>query len=178
MYCDRLELFADFNYTQAGGRHHSYKTSDVSLASKEKIGHYRAYDFYLGTRYYLFPVFSNLTPFFGGKVGLVTRDKIRGSTRTVVADTSGVGHKHTHFRSDTTISGGLHAGVNWDLSANLSVTLKAEAIWSGDWRPTVDREEGSSTSVVETPVSLPIIVHGKTGPILSVPVTLGIRYAF
>ncbi|CCB85705.1 MULTISPECIES: hypothetical protein [Parachlamydia] len=178
MFCDRLEVFADFDYTQACGKRHHHRRSDISASSRERVSQYRAFDFYLGTRYYLCPIFCSFTPFFGGKVGLITRDKIRGSTRTTVTGgSSGFGHRHTRFKSDTTISGGLHAGVNWDLSSCLSVTVKAEAIWSGDWRPT-NADEGEGSSVINPALPVPLIIHGKTGPVLSVPVTLGLRYAF
>lgn len=172
MLCDRVETFVDFDYTSAQGKRRTHGGSDEDLFTRHRFNHYRAYDFYLGSRYYLCPVFCSFTPFFGAKVGLVARNKIR--TRTTREDSllseSG---SFTRFKSDTTISGGVHLGVNYDFSCNIAVTLKAEAVWTGDWRPATAYEGEGIVSTLA-----PLVFYGKTGPILSVPVTLGIRYTF
>jgi len=173
MLCDRVETFVDFDYTSAKGKNRSYVGPD-EIFVRHRFNHYRAYDFYLGTRYYLPTWFCSFTPFFGAKVGLVARNKIRThTTRSTVDGVEISSGSFTRFKSDTTISGGLQMGVNWDFSACASVTLKAEAVWSGDWRPSVIDESVSPLSTF-----VPLVVYGKTGPVLSVPVTLGLRYAF
>lgn len=173
MVCCRVEFFADFDYTYAQGKRHHFRRSTVF--HREKFRHYRAFDFYLGSRYYLPTMFCSFTPFIGGKVGLVCRDRIRTRTHRFFdsSEVAIVDGNFTRYKSDTTISGGLHLGVNWDFSACASITLKAEAIWTGDWRPTRVNE-----LLEDSFLPAPIVFRGHTGPIFSVPVTLGLRYAF
>ena len=76
MYCCRWEGFFDFTYTQADRRHrHELIAHDLEFEFRS--GQYRAYEYYVGTRYYLDTWFCAFTPFVGAKIGGITRDGIR-----------------------------------------------------------------------------------------------------
>ena len=168
MYCCNWEAFFDFSYLQAEGRCCTNLATPRGLSFNTRAHEFRSYEYYLGTRYYFDPYFCYFTPFVGGKVGLVQRN---GAS---VRETIGVGIVDTIFDGDrifkntTTVGGGFHIGVNCDLTCNLALSFKVEALFTGDWAH--DRIDNISP--------FPIIVLGSTGPILEVPITLGLRYTF
>ena len=168
MICCQWEAFFDFSYTQAEGRRHENLIAH-GLELEFHPRNYSAYEYYLGTRYYFPTMFCAFTTFVGGKVGGITRDGNRGRDEGEVVATAVItDFSDRLYRESTTIAGGFHVGVNWDISSCLALTLKAEAIFSGDL-------EGGRLDNVSP---FPVVVVGNTGPLLHVPVTLGVRYSF
>jgi hypothetical protein len=106
-------------------------------------------------------------------VGLIHRNGSNADIERTLGTIVLASGSYTEHLSHTTVSGGFHAGINWDISSCLAVTLKAEALLSGDARATF-RDE--FVDIIAP--SAPLVVLGHTGPVLHVPVTLGLRFSF
>lgn len=171
MVCCRWEIFTDFDYISASGKNRTHP-DELGGTINEVFHQYRLWDWYLGLRYYLPPIWQNFTPFIGGKAGIIHRNGVA----TDIIRTDALGLTLTDgtfnlFRNGLEVSGGVQFGINYDVSACFSLTLKAEAIWSGCWNLET-RDE--SNGILLTP----IVVPGNIGGVFTVPVTLGLRFAY
>ena len=174
MFFDNCEIFLDFTYntskTREDNRFIGDVTGNIFLLTAT---HYRSYDYHIGSRYYFDTFCCVFTPFIGGKIGITNRDGVLISENIVSpAGTSITYCGIPRFCKTTTFSGGFHVGVNWDLTCCLAVTFKAEALVSGQWDSPIIRAPNPN------PFGLPTVVLGRTGSIIEVPITLGLRYNF
>ena len=173
MYCDDWEVFIDFAYNFAASKDHKLKDSVLNQNVIFEATKYRSYDYHIGVRHYFDTVLCYITPFIGGKVGVTHRQGIH-INETIVTSTNAVStfFDIPLYDRTTTVSGGFHIGLNWALTCNIAVTLKVEAILSGDWR------SFDIPAPTPNPLGLPTIVPGNNGALIEFPATLGLRFSF
>lgn len=173
MICCDWQLFFDFDYSRASGRSNIDRfEGTVSFDLNESFGHYSAYGFYLGTRYYL-SCFNmcDFYPFVGFKVGILHRDRVRATLQETIPGVGTVGPLSlTIFDRDNTVSGGAQVGIEYFFSRCLSLGLKAEFLAAG--------ARHSEVSVLSIGGAGFGGVIGNTGVVFSIPVILSLRYSF
>lgn len=164
------EVFYDFDWSQGKGKSHSFsheESGTVDVSGTQKFKNFNGYGNYLGSRYYLTYGTFPIKPFAGFKIGIMTR----GAVKVQQVATSGgttFTDNYNYFKSNTTISGGLQIGLDWQLTENLSLLLKGEFIATGY------RKSG----IIFNHSPNPVLKAGNASAQFSFPVTLGARWTF
>ena len=163
------EVFYDFDWNHGKGKSHSFTHKNVrgvvDVTGRQKFKDYNAYGNYLGTRYYLTFFSSSVKPFAGIKIGVMSRGAVKA---TEVSTSGGVTFNDhiTYFKQNTTISGGLHLGLDWQLTQNLSFLFKGEIIGTGERR----------SGIIFNHPHHPVLKAGSATIQLSFPVTIGLKW--
>jgi hypothetical protein len=165
------EAFYGFDWSHGAGKSHSFSHTDVNgivdVTGQQKFGDFNGYGNYLGTRFYLTFCCFPIKPFAGFKIGVMTRSEVKAKEVSMSGGTTFTDHI-TYFKTNTTISGGVHCGFDWQLNQNLSLLFKAEIIGTG---------ERNSRIIFNHPPQ-PVLKAGDASVQFSFPVTLGIKWTF
>lgn len=171
MICNDWEVFYDFDWSYASGKTHSFSHKDssgtVDVSGTQKFKTYKAYGNYLGTRYYLNFCCSAIKPFAGIKIGMMTRDAVNVK-QVATSGTDKFTDHFSYFERDTSLSGGVHIGLDWQLNQNLSLIIKGEVIATDERRSRIIFNHSPN----------PVLKAGRTNIQFSFPITLGARWTF
>jgi hypothetical protein len=185
MVCDNVELFLEGDYVSAEGRRH-HRSGLLTVGSStssggfglERFSRYEDWEFYVGSRYYFCPFWDCFTPFLGAKLGgqYHHRIHVRSEFDLVGISSSSSSFSSsaaTAYRGNTTVAAGFQGGINYDINCNLAIVLKGEVVVSGCWDN--DTRLGATTPGL---IGGTTTLFGNTGPVVSYPVTLGLRYTW
>ncbi len=166
-YSPHIEVFLDAEHTHADGRTHSL-TLGNGVEIKRVFDDYNHWGVYFGARYYItdcgFCVL-HYTPFIGAKLGF-KRYSSHIDAEIYEADTF-IGTRG-FYEKYTVPSLGGQFGFEIFTNCGFSVCLMVEAIYSGEMRGTVNSYLPGSI--------VPNASIGDTGPLFSIPFTIGINY--
>lgn len=166
------EVFYDFDWTHATGKTHSFSHKDatfniVDVSGQQKFSNFNGYGNYLGTRFYVTFAPFPIKPFFGFKIGFMTRGAVK-ATQTATSFGTTFTDTITYFKKDTTISGGLQLGLDWQFTQNFSCIFKVEVIGTGE------RKSG----IIFNHPPRTVVKAGNATMQLSIPISLGARWTF
>ena len=174
--CPRLEIFAEGDYTAAFSKKIERSLNSSNNESEDddyntyevKFSNYRATGGYLGVRAYS-PSFwcCQFAAFIGAKMGLLYRQHASGFWEFEL-DNEYTSLGAQSFKKGWVPSGGIQVGVNYDPVCCYSLFLKVEILLSGCW----------GTGHFNAGDPGPYVVLGQTGPVMSLPVTMGVRMNF
>jgi hypothetical protein len=163
MFRKRIEFFLDLDYTHADGRTTHLHSGGFKI--KQKFHDYQAFGAYLGTRLYLDFFRERLTPFLAIKVGYMHRWQVK--IHETIFHSNGSFHSTpTFFHSDNTIAGS--AGIGFDLYFTkwLAFSFETECLVSGQRR----------SATILNPSPEPILRVGDTGAMVSVPISVALKF--
>lgn len=171
--CNRIEFFAQGEYVTASRKTVRQQTACFHHL-RAKFNTYESGAGYLGIRIYSCSFWCNrFAGFLGGKIGLLYRAPIKGHFcfKEFVPSTGQKISSHRNaisFKQGWVASGGFQCGLNYHVCYGWAFQLKVEALLSGCWE----------TRGFKPCFPAPEVILGQTGPILSIPVTFGIRRSF
>lgn len=167
----RIQFFLEYAHTQAKGKTYNFFADGFNVS--QKTTNYEVNAGYLGVRYYFegrcFCCLGRIAPYIGFKTGFATQKRVLyGLTLngTFVA-------KNPYWLSQTAVSGGLQAGLEWWFCKCLSAVLQGEFVGTQGLRPNRNNALDSTLTGGLTNVSI-----GEVNWVLAWPVTLGLRYTF
>lgn len=179
-----VQFFAEYVFENAKGKRNRFLFDDVFSF------HHRNRDFetnavYLGARYYFGNVWcsecgtSSIAPFVGLKGGVKWHERTKCHSNMFWNDLEWDLGNHDSFRQQTLISAGVQIGLDWSINCNFGVVLTVEAVGTQGLR----NNRNVILPIIDTVSDLAVVFpnhlsRGETGHILSVPVTLGVRYTF
>jgi|GEM_PF-6184524 len=103
----------------------------------------------------------------GAKLGVAHQNTNRSNETVYLPNCVSFKTSNPYFKSGTVVGGGLQLGINYEICDFLSLVLKGEMVCSGDWETSfISPSTGSFTR------------YGNTGPVLSYPVTVGMRFHY
>lgn len=173
--------FLELNYTRANGecvtRDISLRTVDAEVTGKDtlKFGDFSMFGAYFGYRYYA-DMFSCASVYFGSKIGLGHyKDICVNIERTEPTDPNNTFNiTNTAYEKQTVVSGGLQVGMDYGFSDCASFLVQVDFLGSGALCNTTnkfvlpqDNDQLADNSN---------ILFGKTGTLVSFPVTFGFSY--
>jgi len=163
-----LQLFAEGGCNRAKGKtfHTTLSEPVPSDLNFMYTANYEVFSAYLGARYYFPTCWESLAPFIGGKLGYLYQK--HGFTDAYVF---GVLLPNLDFsRSKNGLSGGVQLGLEWMLEENLSFVFTAEAVISQGFGKTDVIDVGNEV--------LTSVVYKSSDMLISLPITLGVRFGF
>ncbi len=177
-WSDNVRLYLEFDYLQASrkNRNNAFNESASSTVLDICVGKYKAFEFYVGGRYYFDRWCDRYSFFLGGKIGLISHRKVH-FTGTITYNSyilapSLVDTETPLFRSKTQVSGGVNGGIDICFGGNWSFVITGEVVANRGPR-------GHSIPLTGNPlVTATSLSIGKAGTELLFPVTAGIRYSF
>jgi hypothetical protein len=178
-----VQFFVEYVFESAKGKKHRFLFDDV-FSFHNKNRDFETNAVYLGARYYFGNVWcsecgtSSIAPFVGFKGGVKWHEKTRSRSSMLFADLDFDIGNHDNFRQQTLISAGVQIGLDWSINCNWGVVLTVEAVGTQGLR--------NNRNIVLPNLNTPGLAtvfptnlnRGETGHIVSVPVTLGVRYTF
>lgn len=186
-----FETYLELNYRQANGRTFSLTGRDAIVIPNDVLNvtfvtkKYRAYDAYVGARYYWSWDWCWCNPvdvFLGGKFGLIHRQKVtfsyNFSSVSCTSETSLTSPCAPLFFSCTRPAVGLNLGVEWCLGCGFWAVLTGEVV------ATCGPKSNANISAINSgcnvlPTILPSnLIIGRVGTELYFPITLGLKYNF
>jgi len=163
------EVFYDFDWSHSKGKSHAFTHKNtagpIDAQGQQKFSDFNGYGNYLGTRYYVSFESVPLKPFAGLKIGVMSRSAVKAK-QTTTSFGRIFNDNFTYFKQDTTISGGLQLGADWQLTQNLSLMFKGEVIATN---------ERKSRIIFNHPPR-PVIKAGNAAIQLSIPITVGVKW--
>lgn len=170
-----VQFFAEYVYFQAEGKKHHFTLNDVELSRRTRNLETNA--FYLGARYFFGNIWcsecgmGSVAPFIGFKGGLVWRNNTKNRVDDTVFTNLDVDRNNKNDRG--ALSAGVQVGLDWSINCNWGVVLTVEGV--GTERFAGRRDLG----VINPPAGGVTELHfGDHGKLITVPVTLGVRYTF
>lgn len=182
-----VQFFAEYVFLNAKGKRHHFLFDEDLFTFRSRNRDFETNSVYVGARYYFGNVWcsecgtSSIAPFIGLKGGVVWHERTKSRNHFVFDDFEFDLLQHDVFRNQTLISAGVQIGLDYSINCNWGVVLTVEAVGTQGLRN--NRNIPLPLPQVLVPggpvVSFPgSISRGETGHILSVPVTLGVRYTF
>lgn len=168
-YNDKIELFLDGEYTNATGKTYSYVVGPYAISDEFKP--YLEWSIYLGQRYY-FPLKYycgfGISPFIGAKLGVTNYHRVRFFEDYTAPESLSFPVRY-YFVDHTVPSIGAQIGLEYFINRSFSLNLMAEFIYSGQMK--------GSRRVVNGGDGVQTLSVGDTGPLFSVPISIGLNYA-
>jgi len=166
-----IQFFLEYAHTQAKGkvRNTAAPTSQASPI-RDEWSTYRVNSGYLGARYYFCKICC-LNPYVGFKAGFAAQERVRDRffVDGVLVPLLSNGD---YYRSFVATSGGLQLGLEWFFCRCLSFVVQGEFVGTCGLRP-------NRNIAFEQPVDgITNVSIGRTGWVLSWPITIGLRYTF
>ena len=167
-----IESFISVEYSKGSG-----KSRNISLPpvyTYEPFSNYHSLGVYLGSQYYSNRwslLNTSTSAFLGFKAGALWRDSRKYSVY-VLTPLNYTYNNLPFSESATTPSAGLQAGLDFLLRQGFSLNLLLELVYSGPIK--------SNQNIVPppNPLGLTRIIGGENGPMLSYPITVGIKKVF
>lgn len=163
MVRNSIELFVEGNYATASSKRFSFIGVDGD-AFENKLDRYKYWDFYVGVRFYPYTC-GCVAPFIGFKVGGAHRFNSHNDLHVTTYGGIPVTSHPIAYKGGTVVSGGGQIGLNFNLTDCIAIVIKGEVVVSGNWE----------TPFLNVPVPT---CPGSTGPIVSFPVTAGVRFSW
>lgn len=167
----RIQFFLEYAYTQA--QHKTRQFVLNGIPSSAKYTNYLINSGYLGVRYYFegccFCCLGRIAPYVGFKTGFSVQQRVLSTlsaSGTFVAT-------YPIWKSQTAVSGGLQAGLEWWFCNCLSALLQGEFVGTQGLRPNQNIVVNPNLTGGVTNLNL----EGHRW-VLAWPVTLGLRYTF
>ena len=186
---NNFEVYLEANYRSAKPR--EFTLSNVIIPNDTVnirltfANHYRAFDAYIGARYYWGRCWCEQVAFFlGAKFGLVSYKPVcfqyAVSSIACPAATPLSSSANTPFFLRHTAPGaGLNFGFDWCLGCGWSVMLIAEVVGSCGPSSNSNIVAGNACPVSMLPGILPNnLIVGSIGKELFFPITIGLKYSF
>lgn len=183
-YSDHVRFFFEGNYTQTHQKTNLRLPVEASAGVPAgttitvKTNHYRLSDFYLGTHYSFPCLHDYIAPFFGAKIGILHRqatcfslkeDTPGSPTITLIPESA----PETLIKDENSVSGGIQAGIAFNLTKHFTILFTAEAIANpGPQLNTI------VTLAPDVPLTTTNLVITPLNAELRFPLTAGIRYYF
>lgn len=170
-----VQFFAEYVFLNTKGKKHRF-LFDENFFFRNHNRDFETNGVYLGARYYFGNVWcsecgtSSIAPFVGFKGGVVWHEKTKCRSHLVFDNLDCDLLSHDQFRQQTLISAGVQVGLDWSINCNWGVVFTVEAVGTQGLR--------NNRNVLTSLPFLSNLSRGETGHILSVPVTLGVRYTF
>lgn len=177
-----VQFFGEYVYENAKGKGHRF-FNDAGLVNQLNLrnGEFQTSAVYLGARYYFGNIWcsdcgtSSIAPFVGFKAGAKWHQNTRSHNEFIIGDTVyDLGSDH-FFRDQTLISAGAQFGLDYSFNCNWGVVFMVEVVGTQSLR---NNRNVNLLPIVGGPGAPTAISLGETGHILSVPITLGVRYTF
>lgn len=166
--CNRIEFFAEGEYGRAESKRYDKTVSGLGEYGVKYTDFMHAAG-YGGIRLYSSSFWCcKFTAFAGGKLGILYRSHATGDWRFTRASLGTTRDNTLSYKQGYVPSGGLQVGINYEATSCMALVLKCETLLSGGWE----------TDDVPLAFPGPFIVLGKTGPVLSFPISLGVRFNF
>lgn len=171
----RIQFFLEYAHTQAKGKTYGFVVAGTHVT--EKYTNYQVNAGYLGARYYFegccLCCLGRISPYIGFKAGFATQKRVLYTDLELVGGVA-LG-THLYWKSQTAVSGGVQAGLEWGLCKCLSAVLQGEFVATQGVRP--------NHNIVFPSVATPTgaVTNASIGEVISLlawPVTLGLRYTF
>jgi hypothetical protein len=182
--CCNVQFFLEYAFTRAEGKKHHFFFNDI-FTFRHRNRNYETSSVYLGARYFFNNIWcsecgtSSVAPFVGFKGGVAwnTNTRTRCHCSTVFGDFDF--GDHDLFKNQALISAGAQIGIDWSINCNWGAMLTVEVVGTQALRNNRHLPLLSTISGAVLPPGSPThISRGETGHLLSVPVTLGVRYTF
>lgn len=165
---NHVQFFLEGVYNRGKGKYDQFSAGTFSSV-QEQTSPYKTWGTYLGTRYFFNRCFCDIAPFLGVKAGLVRQKQVNYD---LTLEGVFIGNFPYYF-SQTAVSGGLQAGLNWEICGGWSLELIAEVVATQGLK--------NNRNNVFVPPAVGILTNvniGETGKVVSFPITLGVRYEF
>lgn len=193
-FTDYFEFYFEFNYRSASRRVFT-KTgiiipNDVVTVVLTFADNYRAYDAFVGGRFYWGRYWCDrIAGFLGAKYGLVHHKRVCLVAPSTITSTqcpvetplviaSGTASV-PFFLSNTRPAAGLNAGFDWCLGCGWSFMVMGEIVASCGPKSNNSGGIVITSSCTQLPSILPSnLLVGSTGTELYFPVTFGLKYSF
>lgn len=173
---DNCRVYLEFDYAQARHKNAVAITTDFTPAGTLTFSFdkYKAYEGYVGARYYWDRWCDRLSFFLGGKVGFLHRKKQNFVLVAAIPSTAtAVTYASVPFNNKSTrISGGGNIGLDYCICGNWSLVLTGEVVATCGPRGVGNIHLTSAVGGF-TDLFTPSI-----GTELRFPVTLAVRYSF
>ena len=174
-----VQFFAEYVYENAKGRRHTFDVGTLAIAHRYKD--LQSNSFYLGARYYFSSIWNSdcgtmsLAPFVGFKGGLVWyhNNNHFNDSLTDLLPVGVIAVSNSKKNNRVAMSAGAQIGADLSINQNWGVVLTVEVVGTEDF--------GGIKYVTFNPAVTGGITNGTFGDhgkIISVPVTLGVRYTF
>jgi hypothetical protein len=187
-----FETYIEFNYRQARGRTFELIGRDAITIPNDVLNvtftfndKYRAFDAYIGARYYWtwdWCWCNEVDVFLGGKFGLVHRKKVdfayNFSSASCVSETALTSACTPFFFASTRPAAGLNIGAEWCLGCGFWLVLTGEVV------ATCGPKNNDNIAAINAgcnvlPSILPSnLIIGHIGTEIFFPITLGLKYSF
>lgn len=178
-----VQFFAEYVFENAKGKKRRFFVDNDLFDIRHNYRDFETNAVYLGARYFFGNIWcsecgtSSIAPFVGFKAGAVWHEKTRYHTRFLFQDEDlDLGH-NDFFRQQTLISAGAQIGLDWSINCNWGVVLTVEAVGTQGLR-----NNRNVPFVLPPDITVPgaptNFNFAETGHLVSVPVTLGVRYTF
>ena len=169
-----VQFFAEYVYFQAEGKRHRFFVDDVEFFHRNRKLETNA--FYLGARYFFGNIWcsecgmGSVAPFIGFKGGLVWRNNTKNRFDETFVD---LDYDRNNKNNRAALSAGIQIGLDWSINCNWGVVLTVEGVGT-------ERFAGRRDVSIANPVpgGVTELHFGDRGKLISVPVTLGVRYTF
>lgn len=177
-----VQFFAEYVFENAKGKRHRFGLDNTGTTFLNN--HFRDFEtngVYVGARYYFGNLWcsecgtSSIAPFIGFKGGVVWNEKtrFRGRLSSELVDIEESLGNQRGFRNRALLSAGAQFGVDWSFSCNWGAVLTVEIV--GTQGPRNNRNIPIASALEGSPTNISL---GDNGHLISVPVTLGVRYTF
>ncbi|MGE0206953.1 MAG: hypothetical protein AB7R69_03840 [Candidatus Babeliales bacterium] len=175
---NHTELFGEFNYRYAKENNFFFisgQETGFPTTSLPNLNKFQSFAGYAGFRYFFNRIASETFSFFLGlKFGLVNYRKVNAKP-LIIKNFFGVLEQNAvWFRSHNVCSGGLQVGFDTLVAESISLFSTAEVVVSGGLRSNINIVK-QDQSVFQ---GFTNIIRESSGPLISFPLTLGVRYYF
>lgn len=168
----RIQFLLEYAYVQAGGK----LRADVvaGIAFSEQLSDFKMHAGYLGVRYYFDCLncclgCGPIAPYVGFKAGLAWQEQVvSNNSLTGVQVATGV----PYYLSQTAVSGGVQVGAEWWFCCCWSLLLQGELV--------ATQGPAGNPNIVTNGAALGVtsLTIGDTRWVVTLPVTLGLRWTF
>lgn len=173
------KTFLELSYTRAYGKKlirqsqvRDQSGTEVPFTAEFKFDDFSLFGVYIGYRRYWNPC-NKLFFHGGGKIGMGRYQDINMHAQRLeplnpVLNVTGKAYAH-----DIVVSGGLQVGCDFILSKNLALVIQIEALGNGALNNTIDQ---FILNPNDSLVGGSNFIIGKTGTLVSFPVTIGLNW--
>lgn len=178
-----VQFFAEYVYENAKGKKHHFRFDDT-FSFRHNNRNFVTNSAYLGARYYFGSLWcsecgtSSIAPFVGLKGGVVWHERTKNRFHLLCGNTEWDCGSHDSFKQQTLISAGAQIGLDWSINCNLGAVFTVEVVGTQGLRNNRNVVLPLEPLLVAGTIIPTNLNRGETGHILSVPVTLGLRYTF
>ncbi len=191
---DNILGFIEFNYRQADGKNPVFNninlfdikvgetTRPITTSLTVRPNKFKAFGAYVGTRLYSDYWCNCISFFVGSKIGLVRHQEtcFTFTTATTSPDPSVTtpvtftSPKSELFLRNTVVSGGVQAGLDWNICNGLNFVVTGEVVATGPSRTNPDIKLKPVTPAIK----VSDVIIGRFGTEVSFPVTFGLKWTF